>query len=132
MKNFLKNKLILAAILLAALSSCKKEAVIVNANGVLLDQKTLVVRIGTPVKITASVSPYDTSDKTLKWTSSNLTVATVSTDGSISGVATGTADITVTTTDGAFTDKCTVTVFPSAGSTITLAGEHHQQCYFKI
>ena len=122
MKNFLKNKLILAAILLAALSSCKKEAVIVNANGVLLDQKTLVVRIGTPVKITASVSPYDTSDKTLKWTSSNLAVATVSADGSISGVATGTADITVTTTDGSFTDKCTVTVFPSAGSMITLTG----------
>lgn len=112
----------MATLLLVGLSSCKKDEVIVKATGVTLDQTASTVRIGTPLKLTASIAPFDATDKTMTWTTLNATVATVAADGTVSGVATGTTDITVKTTDGLFTSKCAITVFPAAGTTITLAG----------
>lgn len=122
MKRTLLNGLFIATLLLAGISSCKKDAVIVKATGVTLDQLTAIVRIGTPLKLTASIAPYDATDKTMTWTTLNAAVATVAADGTISGVATGSTEITVKTTDGLFTGKCVVNVFPAAGATITLAG----------
>ena len=122
MRRILSNGLFMATLLLVGLSSCKKDEVIVKATGVTLDQTASTVRIGTPLKLTASIAPFDATDKTMTWTTLNATVATVAADGTVSGVATGTTDITVKTTDGLFTSKCAITVFPAAGTTITLAG----------
>lgn len=122
MKRTFLNGLFIATFLLAGISSCKKEPVIIKSSGVTLDQSTTIVRIGTPLKLTASIAPFDATDKTLTWTTLNAAVATVAADGTVSGVATGTTDITVTTKDGLFTGKCVVTVFPAAGATVTLAG----------
>jgi len=122
MKRILTNGLFVATMLLVGISSCKKEAVIVKAAGVTLDQTISTVRIGTPVKLTASIAPFDATDKSMTWTTLDATIATVAADGTVSGIATGTTDITVKTTDGLFTSKCTVTVFPSVGSTVTLTG----------
>ena len=121
MKRILSNGLLMAALLLAGISSCKKDDVIVKATGVTLDQTTATVRIGTPLKLTASIAPFDATDKTMVWSTANAMVATVSADGTITGVATGSTDITVKTNDGGFEKKCAVTIFPAAGSTITLA-----------
>lgn len=122
MRRILSNGLFMATLLLVGISSCKKDEVIVKATGVTLDQTASTVRIGTPLKLTASIAPFDATDKTMTWTTLNATVATVAADGTVSGVATGTTDITVKTTDGLFTSKCAITVFPAAGTTITLAG----------
>jgi len=122
MKRILSNGLFMATLLLVGISSCKKDAVIVKASGVTLDQTTAIVRIGTPLKLTASIAPFDATDKTMTWTTLDAAIATVAADGTVSGVATGTTDITVKTTDGLFTSKCTVTIFPASGSTIELTG----------
>ena len=122
MKRILTNGLFMATMLLVGITSCKKDAVIVKAAGVTLDQTISTVRIGTPVKLTASIAPFDATDKSMTWTTLDATIATVAADGTVSGIATGTTDITVKTTDGLFTSKCTVTVFPSVGSTVTLTG----------
>lgn len=112
----------MATLLMVGISSCKKDPVIVKASGVTLDQATAIVRIGTPLKLTASIAPFDATDKTMTWTTLNAAVATVTADGTVTGVATGTTDITVKTTDGLFTAKSTVTIFPAAGTTIELTG----------
>jgi hypothetical protein len=122
MKRIFFNGIFLTLLLLAGLSACKKDAVIIKATGVMLDQTTAIIRIGTPVKITVSVTPFDATDKSLIWSSKDAAIATVAADGTVSGVATGTTEITVKTNDGAFTGTCTVTIFPAAGSTITLTG----------
>lgn len=122
MKHFISKGFLLTALIFTLFSSCKKEAVIVKAVGVTLDQKTAIARIGTPLKLTASIAPFDATDKTVKWITKDAAIATVAADGTISGIATGSTEITVTTTDGSFSDKCVVTVFPSVGSTITLTG----------
>jgi len=122
MRRILSNGLFMATLLLVGISSCKKDPVIVKASGVTLDQATAIVRIGTPLKLTASIAPFDATDKTMTWSTMDAAIATVAADGTVSGVATGTTDITVTTTDGLFTSKCTVTIFAASGSTIELTG----------
>ncbi|MCK9411956.1 MAG: Ig-like domain-containing protein [Prolixibacteraceae bacterium] len=121
MKRFISNFLLLS-VLLVGISSCKKDPVVVKATGISLDQKTAVVRIGTPLKLTASIAPFDATDKSVTWTTKDASIAGVAADGTVSGVATGSTEITVTANDGSFTDKCAVTIFPSAGSTISLTG----------
>lgn len=81
----------------------------VDVTGVSLDKATDSVEVGGTTTLTATVAPSDASDKTVSWSSSNTSIATVS-NGVVTGVATGTAVITVTTQDGGFTDTCTVTV----------------------
>ena len=56
----------------------------------------------------ATVAPEDATDKSVTWDSDNETVATV-VDGVVTAVAEGTANITVTTTDGGFKATCVVT-----------------------
>lgn len=122
MKHLISKGFLISALIITILSSCSKDPVIVKALGVTLDQKTAVVRVGTPVKLTASIAPYDATDKTVTWTTKDAAIATVAADGTVSGITTGSTEISVTTKDGGFVDKCVVTVFPSAGSTITLSG----------
>ena len=60
--------------------------------------------------LTAIVTPDDADDKSVTWASSNTAVATVDASGVVTAVAPGTADITVTTTDGGKTATTTVIV----------------------
>lgn len=64
------------------------------------------------------VTPPNATPPVLRWTSSNTNVATVAainaTDARVTGVAPGTAIITVTTDDGLFTDSATITVRPAS------------------
>jgi hypothetical protein len=122
MKRFIPIFLFVLAVLVTVTTSCKKETPDVKVAGVTLDQKAATVRIGTPLKLTASVTPFDATNKTLTWSTKDAATATVAADGTVTGVATGTTEITATTTDGLFTDKSIVSIFPSAGSTVTLTG----------
>lgn len=60
-------------------------------------------------QLTATVLPIG-SVQTGTWTTSNAAVATVSVGGLVTAVATGSATITFTSTDGGFTATCVVTV----------------------
>ena len=81
----------------------------VDVTGISLDPTTASVDIGKTVSLTATVSPSNASNKSITWSSSDETVATVS-GGTVTGVAEGTITITATTVDGGFTATCTVTV----------------------
>ena len=81
----------------------------VPVTGVTLDKNTLALFTGESTTLTATVAPENATDKTVTWTSDNEKVAAVA-DGKVTAVASGTANITVTTTDGSFTATCAVTV----------------------
>lgn len=65
---------------------------------------------GKTTTLSATVTPDNATDKTVKWTSDNTAVATVDENGNITAVKAGTATITVTTNDGNVSATCKVTV----------------------
>ena len=71
---------------------------------------TLSLAVSATSQLTKTVLPTDATVKTVTYTSSNPAKATVSAGGLVTGVAAGTTTITVTTTSGAKTDTCVVTV----------------------
>ena len=58
----------------------------------------------------ATIEPEDAENQNVTWTSDNEEVATVDDTGKVTGKKPGTANITVTTEDGGYTDTCKVTV----------------------
>lgn len=61
--------------------------------------EALNVTLGKTMKLQASVTPEDATNKTLVYTSSDDTIASVKEDGTVSGLKLGTADITVKAMD---------------------------------
>ena len=93
---------------------------VVSVTGVSLNESSITLDVGGSKTLAATVTPDSATNKKVRWTSDNETVATVSEDGVVTAVAGGTAVITATTHDGLFTATCTVTVnAPDAAPTIT-------------
>ncbi len=83
---------------------------VVNVTGVSLDVTTADMKVGEQKTLVATVAPDEATNKTVTWSSSDETVATVTSEGQVSALKAGTATITVTTADGAKTAECTITV----------------------
>ena len=83
------------------------EKKVVPVTSVTLDRTTLTMTEGDTQTLTATVKPDDATDKTVTWTSSNTSVATVD-GGKVTAVAPGTA--TITAKAGDKTATCAVTV----------------------
>ena len=81
------------------------------ATGVTLNQTSATINNGETLQLTATVSPSNTTNKTVTWTSSNNSVATVSSNGFVTAKSAGTATITATTADGSnLSASCQITV----------------------
>ena len=85
------------------------EAKVIPVESISLDKSTLNLTVGEEYTLTATILPDDATDKTIIWESSDETVATV-VDGKVTGVAEGSATITVKTPDGTISKTCNVTV----------------------
>jgi len=77
---------------------------------VTLDPATLSLAVGGEETLTPKILPTDAYNKGVTWSSSDSSKATVDDNGTVKGVAAGTATITVTTVDGGKTATCAVTV----------------------
>ena len=82
----------------------------VYVEGVTLDQDSAQVQVGQTVTFNASVLPQNATCQDVTWSTSDPAVATVDENGVVTGVAQGTATITVTTADGGKTARCVVQV----------------------
>ncbi|MCD5070353.1 Ig domain-containing protein [Enterococcus faecium] len=81
-----------------------------DPSGVTLNKTTTTLVVGASETLSATVLPADATDKSVKYSSSNETIATVTpVQGKITGIAAGTATITATTANGK-TAVCEVTV----------------------
>ncbi len=114
----------LCALLLAG-TGCKKnvepEPQKVAVTGVSLKPNTLSLKVGEAETLSAVVIPANADNKTVSWSTSDPSVATVA-NGLVTAVKEGSATITVTTADGGKTATCAVTVstdiVPVTGITI--------------
>ena len=81
------------------------------ATGVSLNKTSTTIYVGATETLKATVSPSNTTNKSVTWSSDNTGIATVDQNGKITPKAVGTAKITVRTNDGSNKSAtCTVTV----------------------
>lgn len=73
---------------------------IVYPTGITLDSESISLTEAATVQLKATITPSDATKKTVTWTSSDTSVATISNSGVVTGVAEGTATITATTSNG--------------------------------
>jgi len=82
----------------------------------------MAIEIGATSIATPTVMPLTTTDKTVSWSSSDLTVATVDANGIVTGVSAGTAIITATSKSlTSVKGTTTITVDPMLPSTISVS-----------
>ena len=77
-----------------------------------MSETSLTLVVGERKVLTAAVKPDNVTDGSIVWKSSNESVATISSDGTITALNVGVATITATTANG-LTDTCIVTVAKS-------------------
>jgi alpha-amylase len=105
----------------------------VLVTGVTVSPTSASINVGATQQLTATIAPTNATNKNVTWTTGNSSIASVSTSGLVTGVAAGTANITVTTADGAKTATSvitvnTTTIIPTGvtvtptSATITVAG----------
>ena len=95
----------------------------VSVESVNVSPTSLSLNVGEHSSLTATVLPTNATNKSVTWSSSNNSIASV-TNGTVTANSVGTATITVTTVDGGKTANCTVTVTlaPVVLSSISVTG----------
>ena len=99
---------LVVAIFASLFAACAVETG-VKVTGVKLSGTVLTLEEGKTAELTALVEPADATNKAVRWSSDNESVATVS-EGVVTGVKAGSANVTVKTVNGGFTATCAVTV----------------------
>lgn len=87
-----------------------------------LSSSSKTVHVGESTTLKATVKPSTADNKKVKWTSSNIKVATVNSSGKVTAVSNGVSVITATTQENGFMAKCVVTV-KTKPTSITLKRE---------
>ena|GEM_PF-1512 len=96
----------------------------VEVTGITLENTSITLLSGASETLIAAIAPENATDKAITWTTSDNTVATV-TSGTVTANTTKAGIATITATIGSFTASCTVTVnalIPPGGSVVTLPG----------
>jgi len=91
-----------------AKDSCKV-TIFQPVTGLALDKTSIKLTIGDTETLNATVIPEDSSNKEIRWSSSNKDVCVVS-NGTVVGVGRGSSIIIATSVDGGFVATCTVKV----------------------
>ena len=117
----LKRYLFLALSVLLSFSCQEEIPQPVAVQAVYLNATSMELTEGESATLVATISPNDAENKTVIWSSSNLSIASVS-NGKVTALKAGKATITVKTEDGGKTATCEVTVnakvYPVTGVTL--------------
>ena len=92
----------------------------VSVIGITLNQQSATILIGDTLRLIPTITPANATNQNITWTSSNITIATVNSNGVVTAISAGTAMITATTQDGNRTATCAVMVTTSAVTGVTL------------
>lgn len=94
------------------MSSCNV-TVGVGVEKIELDRSELFLKKGETASLNATIFPADASNRSLKWETSDNSVATVDANGKVTAVGNGDATVFVSSADGGFTAYCNVSVTTS-------------------
>ncbi len=104
-------------------ANCQVTVEDIKVTGVSLDFTDVTIQPTSTKQLTATITPSDATNKSITWSSSNTSIATVDSTGLVAGVAIGTATITVTTLDGGKTTSCIVVISTDLFATATTPGD---------
>ena len=82
----------------------------IAVTGISIIEDSITIETGSIFGLSANVIPSNASNTNVDWESSNPSIATVSTNGTVTTLTPGTITVTVTTEDGGFTDQVTINV----------------------
>jgi uncharacterized protein YjdB len=85
-----------------------------------LNQPTANIAVGQSETLSAIITPTDSTNADVTWTSNNPSVATVDSNGRVTVVGKGTATITATSIDGGYAAACVVNGPPGAAGQASL------------
>lgn len=111
----MKKRFLILPIFLGLLASCgtspeqPDDPTVKHVEKVTLSEKEKIIEVGESFSLTATVTPDDADDKSVIWTTSDESVATVN-NGTVTGVSDGEVTITVKTVDQEKKATCSVTV----------------------
>lgn len=92
-------------------SSDPEQPIKKEITNITLDKNGIQLQEGDKETLTITIEPEGIENAEVEWTSDNTEIATVNTQGEVTGIKEGTAIITVTAkNDNTINDKCTVTV----------------------
>ena len=91
-------------------ASCAVTVVFIPVSSIFLDKNSVTLEKGETITLTATVSPEEATDKTVRWTSNDTSVATVDQNGLVTAVNSGIASIRAVAGDYATSCKVSVIV----------------------
>lgn len=92
------------------------KAASIPVTGVNIDSWIINIGVNETAAIAYTIQPEDATNKEVTFSSDNTDVVAVDSEGTLVGVSSGSAKVTVTTVDGGFTSICTVNVVGSVGT----------------
>lgn len=91
-------------------ATAKVKVTYIETTGVSLNKTSITIPLNDTFTLIASVTPSNSSEKTVVYKSENPRIATVDSNGIIKGITKGTTTITVTPKNGGNSSTCIVTV----------------------
>ena len=99
-----------------------KDTVVVSVTGVNVLPTSATINIGSTQQLIGSVIPSNATNQGISWSSSDTNIATVNSNGLVTGEAAGTATITGTTQEGSYINTCAISVTSQHKLTGTVLG----------
>lgn len=92
------------------------KAASIPVTGVNIDSWIINLGVNETAAIAYTIQPEDATNKEVTFSSDNTDVVAVDSEGTLVGVSSGSAKVTVTTVDGGYSSVCTVNVVGSVGT----------------
>ena len=96
---------------------------VIEVESITLNDTSKDITIGDFYQLEATVLPENATDKSVTWSSTDDSIATVDEEGNVSTVALGEATITATSKDGKKSAACNITVKPILVTSISIEPE---------
>ena len=90
------------------------------------------VVVGETLQLTETVAPSNATDKSVSWSTSNSSFATVDASGLVTAVAEGQVTITATTTDGGLTGSITLNIVTNYVQIIDVAVQRNREPPYRV
>jgi prepilin-type N-terminal cleavage/methylation domain-containing protein len=99
----------------------------IRVKGISLNTESEIMSVGDTYQLVATIKPSNATDKSITWTSSDETVATVDEKGLVTAIGGGTATITATTSNGK-TATVTIKIAYANGTAVYFNPETNEKC----